>query len=174
MKYQQFGIPHCKMLTIKFSFIGPNLSLFADNNFEDVQQVEYSNKLMITANPASRTSEAKLLMDMSDVLHSSFLEGDFNNNARTADPQNAARHIFASITARLNKDDKVLLRQGGNTIGLNLSPNRLPKYAPKVDRIKSVYHRYLLKAMGQPNMRPSRHPKSHPTLLNLLNCHLGV
>ena len=111
-------------------------------------------------------------MDLSDVLHSSFLEGDFNNNARTADPQNAARHIFASITARLNKDDKVFLRQGGNTIGLNLSPNRLPKYAPKVDRIKSVYHRYLFKAMGHPNMRPSRHPKSHPTYLNLLNCYL--
>ena len=55
-----------------------------------------------------------MLMDLSDVLHSSFLEGDFNNNARTADPQNAARHIFASITARLNKDDKVFLRQESN------------------------------------------------------------
>ena len=64
-----------------------------------------------------------------------------------------------------------LVEQGGNSIGLNLSPKRLPKYAPKVDRFKTVYHRYLLKAMGHPNMRPSRHPKSHPIFLNPLNCH---
>ena len=36
--------------------------------------------------------------------------------------------------------------QGGNSIGLNLSPKRSPKYAPKVSRL--VYHRYLFKAGG--------------------------
>ena len=43
-------------------------------------------------------------------------------------------------------------RVGGNSIGLNLSPKRSPKYTPKVDRIKSVYHRYLFKAMGRRNI----------------------
>ena len=48
---------------------------------------------------------------------------------------------------------------GGNSIGLNLLLKRLPDYVPKVDRIKSVYHRYLFKAMGHPNTCPSRNPK---------------
>lgn len=42
---------------------------------------------------------------------------------------------------------------------------------PKAERIKSVYHRYLFKAMGHPKMHPSGYPKIRFTVLNLLNCH---
>ena len=64
---------------------------------------------------------------------------------------------FAARTRRLQT---AMAAQGGNSIGLNLSPKRLPKYAHKVDRIKSVNHRHLFKAMGHPNMGRSRHKKS--------------
>ena len=69
------------------------------------------------------------------------------------------------------RDHLIWRAQGGNSIELNLLPKRSPKYAPKVDRIKSVYHRYLFKAMGHPKMHPSGYPKIRFTVLNLLNCH---
>ena len=51
--------------------------------------------------------------------------------------------------------DAGLKVQGGNSIGLSLSPKRWPKYAPKVDRIKSVYQRQVpLQGHGAPKYGP--------------------
>ena len=59
----------------------------------------------------SRTSEAKLLMDLSDVLHNTLYYNSYN---RIATPRSAVRHIYKSTTAVLKRDDKVILRQESN------------------------------------------------------------
>ena len=66
---------------------------------------------------------------------------------RTADPDGRGGEVVVHHRRLLREHVEGL---GGNSIGLNLLPKRYPKYALKVDRIKSVYHRYLFQDHGAP------------------------